>query len=194
MTIFKKILNYYFERIKRFYSKLQLIFKFLHNGCRIRKVIHAQGIKYFSMGKNVQVYPYARIDIYKTKGNTPCFCIGDNVVICYYFSALVTTNLIIERNTLIASHVFISTENHGTNPENGSYLKQPLVSADVKICENAWIGEKVIILPGVTIGANSIIGAGSVVTKSIPPFCIACGNPAKVIKKYNKDTHDWEIV
>lgn len=54
---------------------------------------------------------------------------------------------------------------------------------DVSIGKNVWIGEKATILPGVTIGEGSIIGANSVVTKNIPPYSIACGIPAKVIKK-----------
>ncbi len=56
-------------------------------------------------------------------------------------------------------------------------------SAPVVICENAWIGAGVTILKGVTIGARSIIAAGSVVTKSIPDDCVAGGNPCKVIKQ-----------
>ena len=55
-------------------------------------------------------------------------------------------------------------------------------------------GEKVVILPGITIGTRSVIGAGSVVTKDIPPYSIAVGNPAKIIKKYNRDKNIWEKV
>ena len=46
--------------------------------------------------------------------------------------------------------------------------------------------------PGVKIGKKCVIGAGSIVTKSIPDFSIAVGNPAKIIKEYNFDTHEWE--
>jgi acetyltransferase-like isoleucine patch superfamily enzyme len=61
----------------------------------------------------------------------------------------------------------------------------------VRIEKGCWIGEKVIILPGVNIGKRSIIGAGSVVTKSIPEYSIAVGNPARVIKTWNKDKKQW---
>ena len=54
-----------------------------------------------------------------------------------------------------------------------------------------WIGEKVTVLPGITIGEKSIIGANSVVTKDIPPFCIAAGNPASIIKRYDFEKHEW---
>lgn len=55
-------------------------------------------------------------------------------------------------------------------------------SKPIKICNDAWIGMNVIILKGVTIGEGAVIGAGSVVTKDIPAWCVAVGNPAKVIR------------
>ena len=57
------------------------------------------------------------------------------------------------------------------------YSKGPVI-----IGENVWIGENVCILPGVTIGKGTVIGAGAVVTKDIPPFSVAGGNPARIIK------------
>lgn len=60
-------------------------------------------------------------------------------------------------------------------------------SAPIVIEDDVWVGAQSIVLKGVTIGARSIIGAGSVVTKSIPSDCIACGNPCKVIKKINTE-------
>ena len=56
----------------------------------------------------------------------------------------------------------------------------------VHICENVWIGSKVIILPGVTIGEGSVIGAGAIITKDVPPCAVVGGNPAKVVKYRDK--------
>ncbi|MFR5466356.1 MAG: hypothetical protein ACLTHR_12100 [Agathobacter rectalis] len=64
----------------------------------------------------------------------------------------------------------------------------------VFIDDGVWIGNDVIILPNVHIGKKSIIGAGSVVTKNIPEFCIAVGNPAKVIKKFDIKENRWKKV
>lgn len=58
---------------------------------------------------------------------------------------------------------------------------------DVVIGNAVWIGDSVIILPGITVGNGAVIGAGSVVTKSIPPYAVAVGNPARVIKKRFSD-------
>jgi acetyltransferase-like isoleucine patch superfamily enzyme len=60
-------------------------------------------------------------------------------------------------------------------------------SAPIKIAKGAWIGARSIILKGVTVGEGAVIAAGSVVTKDVPPYCVAAGNPAKVVKKIDKD-------
>ena len=73
------------------------------------------------------------------------------------------------------------------NQEEAIFLNSQIHSAPITIEDDVWIGAKCIILKGVTIGARSIIGAGSVVTKNIPSDCIAAGNPCKVIKHLSKE-------
>ena len=73
------------------------------------------------------------------------------------------------------------------NQEEAFFLNSQIHSAPITIEDDVWIGAKCIILKGVTIGARSIIGAGSVVTKNIPSDCIAAGNPCKVIKYLSKE-------
>ncbi len=80
--------------------------------------------------------------------------------------------------SLIGHNTTIATLNHDFNP----LKRQNLTPSPVKIGKNVWIGSDCTILPGVTIGDGAIIGAGSVVTKSIPANTIAVGNPARVIK------------
>ena len=64
----------------------------------------------------------------------------------------------------------------------------PLVSKNVIIENDVWLGAGVIILPGVTIGECSVIGAGSIVTKDVPPYSVAIGIPAKVVSKIDENT------
>ena len=81
--------------------------------------------------------------------------------------------------SLIGHNTTIATLNHDFNP----LKRQNLTPSPVKIGKNVWIGSDCTILPGVEIGDGAIIGAGSVVTKSIPANTIAVGNPARVIKE-----------
>lgn len=62
----------------------------------------------------------------------------------------------------------------------------------IEIESNVWIGGGCILLPGVTIGKNSVIGAGSVVTRPIPPNCVAVGNPCRVIRYFDTDRERWQ--
>lgn len=81
-------------------------------------------------------------------------------------------------NVFIAPKVNLITINHDFNPENrGATVAKPIVIKD-----NVWIGINSTVLPGVTIGENAIVGAGSVVTKDVEPNTIVGGNPAKFIK------------
>jgi len=94
----------------------------------------------------------------------------------------------------LGQHVFVSGFNHGYKDGSQNSSTQPLDIKPVVIEDDAHIGANSVITAGVTIGTRTQIGAGSVVTKSIPPFSIAVGNPCKVIKQFNQETGEWERV
>ena len=121
--------------------------------------------------------------------------IGDNVRVTSRCRITCAGNIVIGNNVLVAPDVFITDHNHGMNPlvERG-YSPQPLIVKDVEIKDGVWLGHRVVVLPGVTIGKSCIIGANSVVSRDIPDYCIAAGAPAKVIKKWNFDKSAWEKV
>lgn len=89
----------------------------------------------------------------------------------------------IKSGSQIGANVQFIAENHIFEDGNQSIAEQGTIRKGIIVEENCWIGNNAIILDGVKIGEGSVIGAGSVVTKSIEPFSIAVGNPAKVIKK-----------
>jgi acetyltransferase-like isoleucine patch superfamily enzyme len=91
-------------------------------------------------------------------------------------------------------HVFIGGFNHGYKDGTQNSKYQPLDIKGVTIEEEAHIGANSVVLAGVTIGKRTQIGAGSVVTKSIPAFCVAAGNPCRIIRKYNDVTGEWEKI
>ncbi|AKP67585.1 sugar O-acetyltransferase [Companilactobacillus ginsenosidimutans] len=82
-------------------------------------------------------------------------------------------------NVLIGPRTTIISVNHAEEPEHRSDLRPK----SVHIKDGAWLGAGVMVLPGVTIGENAIVGAGSIVTKDIPDNMIAVGNPARVIRE-----------
>lgn len=115
--------------------------------------------------------------------------IGDNVVIrpgtmLFGDSRDDVSSIIIEDKVLIGSGVHVYVNNHRFNNRNIPIFDQGhLPVKPVRIKKGSWIGANAIILPGVEIGENCVIGAGAIVTKSVPDHVIAVGNPAKVISK-----------
>ncbi len=105
---------------------------------------------------------------------------GENLYINADCTMLDCGTIHIGDNVLIATKVQIYTATHPTDPTIRLTGKE--LAAPIRIGNNAWIGGGVIICPGVSIGENTTIGAGSVVTKDIPSNAIAVGNPCRVIK------------
>jgi len=127
-----------------------------------------------------------------------CITIGNDVQINDYVHIAASESVTIGNNVLIASKVFITDISHGSYGANdvhdtplSSPAKRAITTNPVKIGDNVWIGEFVSVLPGVSIGNGSIIGTMSVVNKSIPPYSIAVGSPAKVVKKFDFETNKW---
>ena len=93
-------------------------------------------------------------------------------------------SVIIENNVMLGSGVHIYVGNHRFDLANKNIIDQGHSPAQtVVLKEGCWLGANVVVLPGVTIGKNSVVGAGSIVTKSVSDRVVVAGNPAKVIKK-----------
>lgn len=103
-------------------------------------------------------------------------------------------NINIGDHALFAPSVTVRTEKHGYEDIGIPVMYQANTYGDINIGSGGWIGEKTIILKDVNIGDHVVIGAGSIVTKSVPDYSVAAGSPCKVIKKYNFDTNMWEKI
>lgn len=174
-------------------------FKLKNKGVVVGKNIILRNPQYISCGKNVVIGDESKLLCWDSYGeekydDLPEIQIGDNFHATRNFTIQCANKVIIGKNVLAASNVFIIDYNHGINPLTMSYLDNPLTRGVVFIDDGVWIGNDVIILPNVHIGKKPIIGAGSVVTKNIPEFCIAVGNPAKVIKKFDIKENRWKKV
>lgn len=119
--------------------------------------------------------------------NPPFYCdygthieVGKNFFANYNCTILDVAKVKIGDNCQLAPNVAIYTAGHPVHPDTRNTAYE--YGIEVTIGDNVWIGGNTVICPGVHIGGNTVIGAGSVVTKDIPDWCIAAGNPCKVIR------------
>lgn len=170
-------------------------FKKFGNNSVLYKPLIISAYSDISIGDNTTILNGARMQVYNDlTGRDSKLEIGNNCYIGYNNTFLAGGDIIIEDGVLMASNILISSENHSVNPEDDKYyMDQKLKCESVVIGEGSWLGENCKILPDVKIGKKCVIGAGSIVTKSIPDYCIAVGNPAKIIKKYDFNQHKWIV-
>jgi len=112
--------------------------------------------------------------------------IGKNVYANYNLTLVDDTHIYIGDNTMLGPNVTIATAGHPIDPElrrKGLQYNLP-----VRIGSNCWLGAGVIVMPGVTIGDNTVVGAGSVVTRDLPAGVVAVGNPCRVLRSVGE--HD----
>lgn len=99
--------------------------------------------------------------------------------------------VMIGNNVILAQNIVISALNHNFEDVSMTINQQGVVTDQITIENNVWIGANCSILAGVSIGEHVVVGAGSVVTKDIPPYCVVVGNPARVVKKYDHKEQRW---
>ena len=134
---------------------LKEMFAEIGEGCYIEPPLHANWAgKHVHFGKNV----YANFNL---------TCVDD-------------THIYVGDSTMFAPNVILATAGHPILPELREKAYQ--FNMPIHIGRNCWLGAGVIVMPGVTIGDNTVIGAGSVVTKDIPANVVAVGNPCKVLR------------
>jgi len=147
------------------------------------------------LGDQVYIGPYCRIEAYPPEetGRTdqPTLKIGNRVSMEHAVHISCCESLVIEDDVMIAGRVYISDNNHSFDPLGPSYKLQSASSKHTRIGKGVWLGQNVCILAGSDVGEGSVIGAGSVVNGYIPPYCIAVGSPARVVKRYNFETQTW---
>jgi len=110
------------------------------------------------------------------------FYLGDNSGIGV--NCKIQSHVSIGKNVMMGPHCFFCTENHKFASVEIPMIKQGFTERrPIIVDDDVWFGYGVIVLPGVHIGEGAVVGAGSVVTKDVPPYAIVGGNPAKVIRR-----------
>jgi len=182
----KAALNYFYSGVvaRRFYY-------FGKDSVIAYKLFHVKGTKLISIGDHTEIAKNARLTAWRKddSNNTPVIKIGSHCTIgaCVHITAI--NGVTIGDHLLTGTNVLITDNSHGftdkTSLDMPPQEREVVSKGKVKIGNNVWIGNNVCVLPGVTIGDGVVIGANSVVTKDIPNYCVAVGNPAVVVKNSN---------
>ncbi|WP_281422579.1 DapH/DapD/GlmU-related protein [Agarivorans litoreus] len=196
--MFKKFVSMYgvFQAIRLAFH-LVLTKVFFYRSRLIRLPYYIRGRSYIDFGKGLTTGVGLRVDAFKVDGkNDPKLKIGNDCEFNDYVHIGCIDSVSIGNEVLIASKVFITDHNHGDLQSISDFSLTPksrkLASKPVVIEDRVWLGEGVMVLPGVKIGEGSVIGAASVVTKEVPSYSVAVGVPARVIKRLNKEKSTWE--
>lgn len=139
------------------------------------KEVHFRGGYHISIGRRSKIHK-----------NT---IIGENSGIGY--GCEINNGVTIGDNVMMGPDVLIYTQNHCTADLDIPMREQGMKEIEpVYICDDVWIGARVCILPGVTIGRGTIVGACTVVSKDIPPYSVVVGNPARIVKNRNNQVQN----
>jgi acetyltransferase-like isoleucine patch superfamily enzyme len=145
--------------------------------------------------KNVWIGHYARIEAigkWRDIQFSPKITIEDNVAIGQGLHLTCANEVIIHEGCSITPYCMITDIDHRYEDIKTSVNKQGIIVQRTEIGRNTFIGTGVKIMAGVTIGEHAVVGANSVVTKSVPGFSVAAGIPARIIKRYNFETNEWD--
>jgi lipopolysaccharide O-acetyltransferase len=160
----------------------------------VRRPFYVRGRSAIKIGKGFTSGPGLRLD---TEGATAQLLIGEDVQVNNNVHIAAVESVIIGDRVLIASGVFISDHGHGSyagqqqSDPRVPPAQRPLKVAPVVIEDDAWLGEHVCVLPGVTIGRGTVVGAGSVVTRDLPEYVVAVGAPARIVKRFDFKQNCW---
>jgi acetyltransferase-like isoleucine patch superfamily enzyme len=164
-------------------------------GSRIQRPYLILSPESLLIGENSIIYPDAYITPLKEWAglrHTPEIKIGNGVYIGRhaYFAAI--DSIEIADGCVLSEYVYITDHAHGFHPERGPIMEQPLESkGPVHIGRNCFLGFRVSIMPGVTLGDHCVVGANSVVTRSFPAYSMIAGCPAKVVKVFSIEAGTW---
>ena len=201
------------QQIKKYIDKNPLVKKFIHftlmprNQAKPRFWVRQFLNRFFhkkgkgSLIRNntrMDVFPFNRFEI-GSKSTIEDFSAVNNAVgsvLIGSSSRIGLSNVLIGpvtigNDVILAQNVVVSGLNHNYSDVNTPVRKQGVNMQETIIEDGAWIGANTVITAGVKIGRNSVIAAGSVVTKEVPAFSVAAGNPARLLKKHDKSTGEW---
>jgi acetyltransferase-like isoleucine patch superfamily enzyme len=172
-------------------------FREFGSGARVSPPFRFSGLHQISLGENVMVHRDCWIQVVPRHANDKAarLVIKSHAGIGMGAHISAADEIVIEQYVLLGRNVYISDHAHAYENITLPISQQGINRiAPVTIGRETWLGENVVVLPGVTIGKHCVIGANSVVNSSVPDFSVAVGAPARVVKQYNNSTGRWERV
>ncbi len=152
------------------------------------------GEEYIELGEGCIIGPYCSLSAGVMPGHvidhSPVVTIGDRVLIGKGSGIVGHHTVEIGDDVFTGHHVYITDANHGYEDTSLPIGKQFAAPRPVRIGSGSWLGHGTVVLPGADIGRNVAVGAGSVVTGTLPDFSVAVGNPARVIRRF-VDGEGW---
>jgi len=142
---------------------------------------------HFSIGNHSTIEDFATVN-----NGVGAVIIGDRTRIglgCVLIGPVTVGN-----DVMFAQNIVVSGLNHGYQEINMPPSLQPVETKPITIKDEVWIGANAVLTAGITVGKHAVIAAGSIVTKDVPDYSIAAGNPARILKKYNPESKEWERV
>jgi len=140
--------------------------------------------------KRFELGDYSTIEDFSTINNG----VGDVVIgkeTRIGMSNVIIGPVTIGNSVIFAQNIVLSGLNHSYENIDLPISNQKETTSPIIVEDECWVGANAVITAGVTLGKHSVVAAGAVVTKNIPPYCVAVGNPARVIKKYDFEKKEW---
>ncbi len=148
---------------------------------RLSLPIQLEGTRRIAIGSHVYLGPGCWLLTHEPGGRLE---IGDGTSIAGYCVFSAATSIRVGRKVLFARNVYVADHRHGFEGREVAVIDQEIADLrPVVIEDGAWVGQNVVILPGVTIGWGAVVGAGAVVRDDVPPRSLAVGAPARVVRE-----------
>lgn len=199
------------ETIKQNPALKQAVHRFIMHPVKTRPNwwIRIFSFLYLKRGKGSVIYRSVRLDLppfnlfslgkYSVVEDFSCLnnAVGDLIIGDYTRIGLGNTIIgpaTIGHHVNLAQNVTVTGLNHNYQDADKRIDEQGVSTRPVTIEDDVWVGANAVILPGVTLGKHSVVAAGSVVSRSVPPYSVCAGSPAKVIKQFNPQSKIWEKI
>jgi acetyltransferase-like isoleucine patch superfamily enzyme len=165
--------------------------------CFIDPTCDIRGREKMRFGNGIVVQKDCWLNIAYNNPDSPIMIdIGEGTNIGRRCTISAANRIVIGKNVLLAPNVFIADTNHKYQHVDIPIMHQGITTHSDQVCvgDNTWIGINSVIVGNIRIGTHCVIGANAVVTKDLPDYCVAVGNPCRIVKLFDVETQSWEKI